>query len=111
MPSASRINSVNAIRKRNHWSTRSRPRVCVSAAEAAPRQAERPTRGPHPGVRAAYPGERDRTERLIVVSGVTRQPEQGGPQLFTPLIHDLENSLLHKILSKCATKKERSQDV
>ena len=48
------------------------------------------------------PGGWDRTERLIVVGGVTRQPEQGGPQLFTPLIHDLKNTVCYIKLSVSA---------
>lgn len=50
-----RINSVNAIPKRNHWNTWKPPSsFCVSSTEEAPWQAESPTRVLHSGVCAAY---------------------------------------------------------
>ena len=44
----------------------------------------------HSGV-LSTPETKTVTECVVIVGGVTCQPEQGGPKLFTPLIHDLEN--------------------
>ena len=50
-----RINSINAIPKRNHWNTWKPPSsFCVSSTEEAPRQAESPRQVLHSGVCAAY---------------------------------------------------------
>ena len=72
---------------------RSHRRVSSSAAPRKPHGSQSAPRGSYTlRSELSTPGGRDRTECLVVVGGVARQPEQRGPQLFTPLIHDLKNT-------------------